>query len=80
MWYAGCVASRIKSLLRNDVFRLRPFLAVSDGKFYFLTICQRLEAITLNSAEVYKDIRPIFLCDKSVALGLIKPLHGTRYC
>ena len=67
-------------LLRNDVLGLRAFLSVCDCELDLLSICQGFEAITLNSAEVNEYIRTIFLCDKTVALGLVKPLHGARYC
>ena len=67
-------------LLWNDVFRLRAFLAIGDGELHFLTIGEGFETIALNSAEVYKDIRPIFLCYEAIAFCLVKPLHGTRYC
>ena len=70
----------VESLLRNDVFCLRALLTVSDGEFHFLSIGEGFEAIALNSAEVYKDIRPILLCYEAIAFCLVKPLHGTRYC
>lgn len=63
-----------------DVLGLRAFLSVCDSELDLLSICQRFEAITLNSAEVNEYIWTIFLCDKTVALGLVKPLHGARYC
>jgi len=78
--YVAGNVSPAKSLLRVDVFRLRAFLAVCDSELNLLAVGQGLESVTLNSAEVYKDIRPVFLCDKSIAFGLIEPLHGTRYC
>jgi len=67
-------------LLRYDVLGLRTFLAVCDGELNLLTICQGLETITLNRAEVYKDVWPIFLSDEAVALCFIEPLHGARNC
>jgi len=70
----------MESLLRMDVFRLRTFLTVGDGELYLLSIGEGFKAITLNSAEVYKDIRPILLCYEAIAFCLVKPLHGTRYC
>ena len=78
--YVAGNVSPAKSLLRVDVFRLRAFLAVCDSELNLLTIGQGLEPITLNSAEVYKDVWSIFLCDKTVAFRFVKPLHGARYC
>jgi hypothetical protein len=63
-----------------DVFGLRAFLAICNRKLNLLTITQGFEPVALNGAEVYKDIWTIFLCDKTVAFGLIEPLHGTRNC
>ena len=69
-----------KSLLRDDVLGLRTFLAVCDREFYLLAVGEGFEAITLNCAEVNKDVWPIFLSDKAVPFGFIKPLHGARNC
>jgi hypothetical protein len=77
---AGVFIAGVSSLLRNDVFGLRALLTVSDGEFYFLSIGEGFEAIALNSAEVYEDIRPILLRYEAIAFCLVKPLHGTRYC
>ena len=63
-----------------DVLGLRAFLSVCDSELDLLSVCQCFEAITLYSAEVNEYIWTIFLCDKTVALGLVKPLHGARYC
>ena len=56
------------------------FLTIRDRKLDLLTITQGFEPVALNGAEVYKDIRTIFLRDKTVAFGLIESLHGTRNC
>ena len=69
-----------KSLLRDDVLGLRTFLAVCDREFNLLVVVKVFEAITLNCAEVDKDTWPIFLSDKAVTFGFIKPLHGARNC
>jgi len=63
-----------------DVFGLRAFLSICDREFDLLSIGQGFETITLNSAEVNEYIWTIFLCNKTVALGFVKPLHGARYC
>ena len=67
-------------LLRYDVLGLRTFLTVCDGELNLLSVCQGLETIALNRAEVYKDVWPIFLSDEAVALCFIEPLHGARNC
>jgi hypothetical protein len=64
----------------NDVFGLGTFLAVSDREFDFLTLGERLEAGTLNGAEVNKYIGTGFLLDKAKTLGLVKPLHSAFSC
>ena len=76
----GRQSPRQKSLLRDDVLGLRTFLAVCDREFYLLAVGEGFEAITLNCAEVNKDVRPIFLSDKAVPFGFVKPLHGARNC
>ena len=77
---SGDRAPRGQCLLRYDVLGLRTFLTVCDGELNLLTVCQGLETIALNRAEVYKDVWPIFLSDEAVALCFIEPLHGARNC
>ena len=76
----GRLAPSRKSLLRDDVLGLRTFLAVCDRELDLLAVGQGFEAITLNCAEVDKNVRPIFLSDKAVPFGFVKPLHGARNC
>ena len=76
----GRLAPSRKSLLRDDVLGLRTFLAVCDRELDLLAVGQGFEAITLNCAEVDKNVRPIFLRDKAVPFGFVKPLHGARNC
>ena len=76
----GRAAPGRESLLRDDVLGLRAFLAVCNRKLDLLAVGQGFEAVTLNSAEVDKDVRPIFLSDKAVPFGFVKPLHGARNC
>ena len=79
---AGQFQSGSCSRLRdyNDIFSLRAFLTLSDFELDFLTLGQRLEACTLNCAEMCKHVWTRFLCNESIAFGLIEPLNCSAYC
>ncbi|GAB0072885.1 hypothetical protein IBA8403_34790 [Pseudomonas syringae] len=44
---------------------LHAFLALHRNEGNFLTFFQALEAVTLNGAEVYEQIRPALRSDKT---------------
>ncbi len=62
------------------VFSLGTFLAVGDGELNFLAICQSLESVSLNGAEMNEDVGASFLLDKAEALCFVEPLNCAGYC
>ena len=64
----------------NNVFRLRAFLALSNGELNLLAFCQGLETAALNSAEVNEYVGAAFTSDKAEALGFVEELDGTGNC
>src|SRR5436190_3414309 len=65
------------ALRLGDVSGLWTFLPLDNLELDVIAFRERLEAASLNGAEVDKDIRPSLTRDKAVALGVVKPLHGT---
>lgn len=60
----------------RDVRSLRALLALDNLELDPVALGEGLEATPLNGAEVNEDVRPPFAGDETVALGVIKPLHG----
>ncbi|KQA23410.1 hypothetical protein AAY55_10005 [Vibrio metoecus] len=66
------------SLLQNfDAFSLWTFLALSDHEFHFLTFSQSAETVTLDCAEVSKNVRTVFLLDETKTFSFVEPI--SRY-
>ena len=51
--------------------------ALHSDEGHFLAFFQALEAVALNSAEVYEQIRTAFWSDKTKTFLVVKPLDGT---
>jgi len=64
-------------LQRDDVFGLRAFLALRDGKLDLLAFGKRFETIADDCAEMREYIGAGFLRDKAVAFRFVEPLHGS---
>jgi hypothetical protein len=54
---------------RYDVLRLGALLAFRNGEFDLLAFSERLEAVTLDSAEMRKYVGAVFLLNKAETLG-----------
>jgi hypothetical protein len=76
------MASCWRGFLNNaDVKGLRAFLSVFNVKLYFLSIGERLEAVTSDSSEMYKYVITIFTLDKPEALFFVKPFYtASLFC
>src|SRR5579863_3738983 len=75
-----CETTRpIELLLSGNIRRLRPFGSVDDVESYFLTFCKSLESLLDDCRVVYEDIFAFRSLDEAVALGIIEPLHFTRW-
>jgi len=61
----------------RDVRGLWTFLALRDLELYLISFLKALVALRSNRAVVHKDISAIVPSDEAVALGIVKPLHGT---
>lgn len=59
-----CVVASLSAFGLNFV-SLHAFLALHRNEGNFLTFFQALEAVTLNGAEVYEQIRPALRSDKT---------------
>ena len=60
MFVCGCKASE-----GNNILRLGTFLAVRNSELDLLAVGKGLEAFTFDGTEMNKNIRTIFLFDKS---------------
>src|SRR5437773_1771368 len=67
----------MNALRLRDVSGLWTFLPLDNLELDAIAFRERLEAASLNGAEVDKDIWPSLSRDEAVALGVIEPLHGT---
>lgn len=61
----------------RDVSRLRTLLPLDNLELDVIAFGERLEAASLNGAEVDKDIGPSLSRDEAVAFGVVEPLHRT---
>src|SRR6056300_510528 len=64
-------------LSRNNVLSLRTLLSGRNRKLNFLTFGEGFKAVTLNRAEVNKDIWAAFLLDEPKTLAFIEPFYGS---
>ena len=65
------------ALRLRDVSGLGTLLPLDNLELDVIAFGKRLEATSLNGAEVDKDIRPTLSRDEAVAFGVIEPLHRT---
>jgi len=61
----------------NYGIRLRTFLALHNVELYLVALFERFVSVQLNRRIMDEDIRPIFASDKTIALGVVKPLDLT---
>ena len=54
---------------------LRSFLSLNDVKFDIVAFFQALIPVDLDRAVMHENIRPVVTPDKSIPLGVVKPLH-----
>src|SRR5438477_1855804 len=67
---------RTRALRLRDVCGLWTLLPLDNLELDAIAFSERLEAATLNGAEVDEDVRPSLAGNEAVALGVIEPLHG----
>ena len=73
---AGILA---RVLAFGDFFCLQAFGPLHQFELDFLPLVQTAIAVTLNRAEVNKNIvRPVGHRDKAESLGIVEPLHCSR--
>jgi len=58
-----------------DVFCLPALWAFYHVKLNLLSFLKAAESARLNGGEMHEDIFPVLAADKSVPLGVVKPLH-----
>jgi hypothetical protein len=54
-------------------------LTLDDLELNAIAFSDGLEAISLDRAEVNKDVGPALVGQKAVALRVVEPLHGAGY-
>ena len=70
--------SGLSDLLRtDDLIRLRTLLALHDVEFDFITFLEALVPLDLDGTVMNEDVRSVVASDKTIALGVVKPLHLT---
>ena len=57
----------------------RPFLALHDFEFHFLTFGQRAEPIAADSAVMNKNITVALALNEAESFGFIEPLDGSIF-
>ena len=72
----GFLEFRNRNLHGLHFVSLHTFLAFHEHEAHFLAFLQRLEAVTLYRAEVYKHIFAAFRGDKTKTLSVVEPLHS----
>jgi hypothetical protein len=75
---APAFRTTIQSLLeRLDFVGLHTLLALHGDKANALAFLQRLEARTLDRAEMHEKVRAALRGDEAKTLGIVEPLDGT---
>lgn len=69
-----------KASERDNILCLGAFLPVRDIELDLLAVCKGLETITLDGAEMDKNIGAVFTLDKAESLGFIKPFNSASCC
>src|SRR5277367_3172028 len=59
----------------SHLVRLGSFLSLDDVEFNVVALFQALIPVDLNRAIMHEHIRSVLTPDKSVPLGVVKPLH-----
>ena len=62
-----------------DVLRLPAFRAFDYVELNLLTFLQAAKAVGLDGGEVHEYIFTILAADKTIALGIVKPLYCSRF-
>jgi hypothetical protein len=60
------------------VYRLRAFFALAYLELYFLAFVKGLKTIALDRGIMDEDVAASLFLDKSIAFGIVKPLHLAR--
>jgi len=60
----------------GDFGCLRALLPLDDLELHSIALGERLEAASLDGAEVNEDVGPPFSRDESVPLRIVEPLHS----
>jgi hypothetical protein len=68
-----------KQLETNDSFRLQALWTLFDFKLHSLTLVQALISLSLDCREMDKHILAGLALDEPIALGRVKPLHGSLF-
>src|SRR5579871_2237014 len=58
-----------------DVLCLPALGAFDYVKLHLLTFLEAAESARLNGGEMHEDILAVLAADKTIALGVVKPLH-----
>src|SRR5271170_3133219 len=64
----------------GNVLRLPAFGAFRHVELHGLAFLQALEAASLNRGEMHENVFAILTADKTIALGVVKPLHCSLFC
>src|SRR5437016_8830030 len=72
---AALIAEFTGGLQRLHILGLPPLGALDHIELHLLTFLQTAESIRLNGREVYKHVLAVLTADKSIALGVVKPLY-----
>ena len=66
---------QLSGLDRLYVLGLPALGALDNVKLHLLTLLKTAESPRLDGREMYKDILAVLAADKTVALGVVKPLY-----
>jgi hypothetical protein len=61
--------------ISSDFVRLRSLRSLNDVELYFVSLFQRLVAVSLDGTIVNEHIRAAVCAQKSESLSIVKPLH-----
>jgi hypothetical protein len=62
-----------------DVLRLPALRAFYYIELNLLTFLQAAKPVSLNSGEVHENVFAILAADKTIALGIVKPLYCSGF-
>src|SRR5450759_3465666 len=71
---------RCRCLDGGNVLRLPALGALGHVELHGLAFLQALEAASLTRGEMHENVFAILTADKTVTLGVVKPLHCSLFC